>query len=455
MLPWSSFPAIASATWEWSYHADFARWTADGLFLQGQAPAVAEHLKGALWLHASTDIGHTVDLGSGPYATGLHGEQLANHHLVSYAPYREQCATGMQWAPVEGNIPMIEIKWPGYETGPDPVDRVDAIAGEAHLIIPGGGGVWGTIGGAGSATLLTPVAEPLLAEGFRYRLEDSSLRAFSAVEPFWTQGAGAAFPLVAWLNADGGDELIDLGTFDGASLLSELDREVCPANFTCISGYCGEEYTCEPSPADPLDLGAPHAVDYVGVLSRSRRGLFVIGGDDIATSEPTGEIWFLPLELGSWIPIPVDDHRPEKVLAATYSWVTNSLYLLDEHDDGARVSLVQVKVDQPAAIVLATFARTAAWSRHDLVIDHDGALLLASSSASYNKHRIARITGLGGTPVVDGVDAGDAPLAFMPVVDVEGYTLVTLVDGTEVQRTRTEALDLEDPGTLDVLGYQL
>src|SRR5690606_11643552 len=107
------------------------------------------------------------------------------------------------------------------------------------------------------------------------------------------------------------------------------------------------------------------------------------------------------------------------------------------------------------AIVLATFARTAAWSRHDLVLDHDGALLLASSSPSMNKHRIARIAGLGGTPEVYGVDAGDAPLALSPVVDVEGYTLVTLVDGTELQRTRKEALNLVDPGSLSVLGYQL
>ena len=105
--------------------------------------------------------------------------------------------------------------------------------------------------------------------------------------------------------------------------------------------------------------------------------------------------------------------------------------------------------------MLATFTRNSAWSRQDLVLDHDGALLLASSSPSLDKHRIARIAGLDGTPAVDGVEAGDAPLALSPVVDVEGYTLVTLVDGTQLQRTRKEALDLLDPGSLSVLGYQL
>jgi hypothetical protein len=80
--------------------------------------------------------------------------------------------------------------------------------------------------------------------------------------------------------------------------------------------------------------------------------------------------------------------------------------------------------------------------------------LLASPSQSLNKHRIARI-GLTGTPVVEGVDAGDAPLAFRPVVDAAGYTLVTLVDGTQLQRARKTALDLEGPGTLALLGNQL
>jgi hypothetical protein len=449
--PWSMLPQAPSATWKWEYHADYARWSAGGLFLPGQDPGLAEVMRGVLWVHASTEIGDSVDIG-----TGLHGEQLANHHLVNWSPYGETCTSGMQWAPATANLLFLLVKNDKIETGPTPWDKIDAVEGEAPLVIPGDGGVWGHIGGTGAATFLAPLEGNPISEGFHYRLDDPSLRAFSAVEPFWEQGAGPAFPLVAWLNAEGGDEVVDLGLMLGdATLSSELDREICVDHFTCTSGYCSEENVCESSPAEPLGLGAPHAVDYVAVLSRTRRGLFVIGGDDVATGEPTGEIWFLPLELGSWTPLPVHEQPPEKVLAATYSWTTKSLYYLDEHDEGTRVSLVQVKVDQPAATVLATFSRNPAWSHHELVLDHDGALLLASSSPTLNKHRVARIAGLGGTLVVDGVEICDAPLAFPPMVDMAGYTLVTLVDGRRFERSRKKALDLQGPGALSLLGSQL
>jgi hypothetical protein len=56
-------------------------------------------------------------------------------------------------------------------------------------------------------------------------------------------------------------------------------------------------------------------------------------------------------------PNPVEEHPPDKVLAATDSWNTDSLYLLDKHHDGTRVSLVEVKVVHRAALVVATFSR--------------------------------------------------------------------------------------------------
>src|SRR5690606_35854187 len=77
-----------SATWEWDYQGDFIRWTTGSTFFDPvYIPLVPQELRGALWLHAETDMRHTLNL-----LSGIHGAQRANQYLVDYGPHREKCA---------------------------------------------------------------------------------------------------------------------------------------------------------------------------------------------------------------------------------------------------------------------------------------------------------------------------------------------------------------------------
>ena len=117
--------------------------------------------------------------------------------------------------------------------------------------------------------------------------------------------------------------------------------------------------------------------------------------------------------------------------------------------------LVEVVVDNPAATVLATWPRDPDWDRHFLVVDRDGALLLASSSSQQNKHAIARLDVLEPNAlVVDGIDAGNRPLAFPLLVDSAGYTIVLKKNASQLERVRKLELDLS-PATIADLGDQL
>jgi hypothetical protein len=146
---------------------------------------------------------------------------------------------------------------------------------------------------------------------------------------------------------------------------------------------------------------------------------------------------------------------PDKVLAATYSWRTRSLYFLDEVDDGATVRLVAVHADTHHAAVLTSFPRDSAWSRQELVVDRDGALLLASSSPAEQIYAIARIDFHSESEPFVEVEVGSYPLGLPPLVDSLGYVLVLEIDGDAIERVRKPALDLEPPESLDRLGEQL
>jgi hypothetical protein len=119
---------------------------------------------------------------------------------------------------------------------------------------------------------------------------------------------------------------------------------------------------------------------------------------------------------------------------------------------------VQLQVDHAESTLLASWPRSTAWDDHQLVIEGDGSLLLASSSTLTQQHAIAKvdIAAVGG-PVVTGVEAGALPLAFPPLVDGLGYTIVLAVDPPAgvVERIRKPALDLTGGGSLAVLGAQL
>ncbi|MBI4705757.1 MAG: hypothetical protein HY744_32085, partial [Deltaproteobacteria bacterium] len=277
----------------------------------------------------------------------------------------------------------------------------------------------------------------------------------------------------------------------------------CTDHSQCLSGYCSPQSgVC----TYPPGTGSPHAKDFVPVLTRMRRGLFVVGGNDPDSHEPTGQIWFSPLASGQWARVPAAI-RAERVLAATYGFSTDALYVLDEaelapapggekgkQDGKGNVEICHVPPGKPGeahtievggsalqahlghgdllgpcvaarlwAVELKThrtlqvgrWLRHPEWDRHWLVADRDGAILLASSNSKNRKHAIARLdVRAAGGPVVGGIARAKRSLLLPPLVDGAGYGLTLLAPVKKVAYERRGELAYE-PATLAELGGQL
>lgn len=412
--------------WIWDYHADHERWVDSGLITN--APTV-EDLRGTLWLHADTAVGDT-DLSLG---TGEHGAELANHHELDYSPEETKCS-------IKTSIRAIVQPFFLWRTLPDPPHdayrRWDAVMGESSYVVAAEDGEWAALDGDLEAELVTS----RLGAGLARRVQDTSLIWASSVEASLHQGQAAA-PLAVAISNDGA-ALVDAVTTDGHSLLADEDRRVSRA--------------WSQAPA--------RALGFAAVLSRVRQGLFRVGGDDIATGRPTGEIWFTGVDAAgapsAWSRIPTGSYRVGRVLAATYSFATDRLYVLDEIQHPAfrapAARLASVDPDTGDVAQLGLWGRSGLFDQQWLLVDRDGALLLASSSAVLAQHALIRLDVRQPALAVDGIELGAQPLLLPPAVDGAGYSLVPqpAVRLDPIGLDRRESLTLA-PLSLEAVGDHL
>ncbi|MBI4955297.1 MAG: hypothetical protein HY908_24955, partial [Myxococcales bacterium] len=400
---YSAASSAPGPVWRWDYRADVKRWVATGIYPELETSenavllgndAIGTDLDGTLWFHADTPIGDTVNACGPSGCTGFHGEQLANHHKLGggrgYHVHTKICTPLL--APVWEPYPYIFL-----DQG-DPPDwtRWDAAAGESSVLVRAGSD-WGAIGEGGRVGLATSALGPAL----RARLAEPGLRWANAVEPSADMGRGRAFPLAVALSPNGHD-IVDSVRVGQGSILADADRGVAP---------------------DPRD-GSPDAYGYAPVLSRYRGGVFVVGGERAGTGEPAGETWFTPLDSSTWSEVPTEI-RPEHVLAATYSFASDALYVLDETgpEQQRERRLWTHDLRSNASRLLGAFPRHETWDRHAFAIDKDGGVLLASSSTSLDAHAVARIDAAAGD-ALSGIWRGTRPLLLPPLVDLEGYSFV-------------------------------
>jgi hypothetical protein len=324
--------------------------------------------------------------------------------------------------------PRLALIWRPLLTPPvDAYQRFGAQRDEASYVLPLGAGLYAAAGGTNDCN--GDIVNERLGAHLLARLADTSLVWANAAEPYSHQGADIDFPLAVVLSADG-EDLVDTIATDGKNLLADNDRSI----------------------VRPPRIGSPHAHGYVPVLSRMRRGVFVVGGQDVATGVPTGEIWFNPLDDPRWNLVPAG-YSPEHVLAATYLYSTDELVVLDETSDGM-ARLMAIELRRKSLRLLGTWARNPAWNRHWLVADRDGSLLLAS--ASTHDHAIARVELRARSVELVGIASGHRPLVLPPLVDGGGYTLVLAQSqgNGKVKIERTAELALVS-ATLADLGQQL
>lgn len=377
--------SVGGSTWVWDYQADWQRWTQNGLIDNAPTPG---SLEGVLWLHAGSEVGDT-DLTLG---TGVHGDQLANHHALDYRPETLRCTSGTTFRAIQ--TPFFLLL-----TLPDPPPEVfrrwDAVRGEGSFVVPVGTSDWGAITSRGDAQLVTD----RMTGALRRLLGERSLVWANAVEPVAARLGGAALPSAVALAPDGsslvGGLAVEGGQLDAAEGLAPR-------------------------------TGSPRASGFVPVYTRSRRGVFVVGGRDPETGRSTGEIWFTPIRGTEWRRVRTRV-EPASVLAATYSPADDSLYVLDETPRGEARLWVQDAAGGPSAL-LGRWPRHATWDRHWLVNDAEGSVLLASSSSREERHAIARLTTAaspGRERRVAGILHARRELLLPPLADGAGYTVVT------------------------------
>ncbi len=223
-------------------------------------------------------------------------------------------------------------------------------------------------------------------------------------------------------------------------------KRSCTAASDCASGYCSPAGVCDLAPR----TGSPHATGFATVLTAYRRGLFVVGGDDPDTNKPTGQIWFSGLEANRWELLATGGYQPRHVLAATYSFASDRLYVLDDKDDEARLTAIDPTGGAVAA--LGSWPRHPGWDRHFLAVDRDGGLLVASSSSTKKKHAILRIDVRKKPPAVDGVDRGKRALRMEPVIDASLYTLVLDKDGEDDEKDKDKKKKKSPKETFAIVG---
>ncbi len=231
-------------------------------------------------------------------------------------------------------------------------------------------------------------------------------------------------------------------------------ERACSSNDDCPSAYCSPTlHVCAARPS----TGSPHAVGFVAVPSRARRGVFVVGGRNPSTNQPTGEVWFSSIDGGDWSRVSSPGYAMGNVLAATYSYTTRKLYVLDEPAAGqARLAELAVDGGRGGAHTIAVVARDASWNKIYLVPDLDGGLLIASSSAKKKKHVIARLNVNVSPPKLEALEVGNREFIVPPVVDGSGYTLLLRKDqgNDKIRRERLKSLTLK-VGNIQELGTGL
>ena len=417
------------ATYRWDHSLDFTNWRAStwgGSWIDDpydQRPTARTQQSGRYWLHANTKVGQSTDIGGNGVHTkldGTEGKSLANHYERSYpvvvTPHIEKAP--LSWGANGRFFPIDPCLGPScYELNPcvggdcegpcltcelgklsdfDPYEiRVlGAIEGDGIGVLTRGGGI-------------AQVDARTLSAGAKALLEAPGNTVLRAVEPNRNIGQGASLAQAL---------VLDAATF---RVVERLDVRG-PSLYTRseIRGPSTEQgrLLAPPIPAPPpADLaGRTKAVTvYSSAIGRA----FVVGGQS-ASGQQLHDVWSLSLDQGAdqWVPLSLSGVPLGSVLAATYAYADNQIWVLDEIKGFLGLKLARLlRVDATTGATTLV----GAW----LGLDRDGSILLsASSSRLLGAHKIVRIA--TGTPKVTGVLAGLRALVMAPLVDRGGYTLV-------------------------------
>jgi hypothetical protein len=418
------------ATSRWLYEQDYAFWLAnpagpliplpaDIQSCQQTGPLAGTCLHGVFWLHADTPVGKAT-----------HGDELANSYtewqpdvLKQYCPEPQlSISTFALPAPLPpGALPSPaassgfgELLW--ASAGADRSFDVRSNA-ETQLIVSAGLGILGALQPEGELIALSddgtsPCGGRALDSATARII--ASRKWSSAVEPDSFARKLSARLQGVTLRADG-TSIEDLAADgDGRLGLSSLT----------------EEYSSLLSATAVEGLVIPPRFSFTSVFSRAAGGVFVLGGVD-ASSAPKRDAWFLPLG-GSWTELALGEVRLGNVLAATYAFQDDHLWVVDEVEQAsASVRTRVIRIDPAGAGAQVVFAapRRRPGLKPFLSVDHDGSPLLALTDGA--RFVLARLRKTPHGLAVGRVRTERGNLVRPPIVDAFGYSFVLMgADGT-------------------------
>ena len=395
----------------WDYASDHQFWVdhdtlaylppPDGDIIQAPSPSSASGLDGLLWLHADTDVGAGLNIG-----TGIHGDQLANSH-TPLDPESPWVGTGERWIQVP---PLSFLLWPRNWREPlvNPIDWLSRF--EAPLLVSNGSGGLGVMSHEGR---LIEVPDRL-GSSLEASLT-SSARWVSPAEPHLDVGLQNRVAGLV-LSADG-TQVIDAMrlSLDGNRLLGAADPEerLVDGMETTNGGWESVLRT---------DTLVPARSEFIAVFSRHLNRLFVLDGTDTA-GDALHDLWVVSPEAGAHqLPTSIE---LGKVTAATYSFPDRALYVFDElkKGHGHHARLLRVDAMRGTTSVIGTWPTFHFLQRQWIVADRDGGLLIVGTRKAWPKATtIVRIDVK--TLEVTNVIIASLPLAVPPVVDRAGYGLL-------------------------------
>lgn len=427
----------------WSLVDDFNAWipTSWGQLLELELPSATSKKdgRGRLWLHSNTQVGTTTNVGTGLHKkiNGDPAEQLSNHYeplqpviqeetytvwnIPTYQPAFpwSYCPSCVLEAPLTGNddCPMCK--------GLLPVTLLDSVY-EPQLVVrmpevPDLPFRFAVVLKDGSFVAV----DDRLGDGLRQSLDDPSRVWAEQAEPMSYLGRGASLPTALALSSDG-RFITERVSLKGHRFLGQRDRartEIDPGGL----GVPAASLALEPAPETTETTPSPRGA-FVPVYSRYLGRLFVVGGQDPSTQLPRGDIWWQDAENGDgWRQVPEQGYTTGRVLAATYSFRDDRLWVLDEVGGPGllkKVRLVRLDTRTGEFEQLGQWPRLGLFNRHWLSVDRDGQVLLAASSDTARKHVIVRLDNREMKVKPSTVRLGQGALAYRPMVDQEGYSVV-------------------------------
>jgi hypothetical protein len=220
-----------------------------------------------------------------------------------------------------------------------------------------------------------------LAPSLRTVLSSSAL-VLAASEPSEDVGGRFEPPRVVVLTADAariqGQFTLDDGVLDYSA------RAACEGR-SC-SGGGGAARLASPSASKPIPVPANDSPT-VAVYAASLQTVFRLRGGASPELSSQG------LDEGTWTTITPRPGALGRVVAATYHVFDHSLWVLDDvgHGWGRSMRLLRVSPFDGTVEEVARFPRSGLFDNHWLVSDHDGRLLVASSSSVFRRHLLVKI----------------------------------------------------------------